>query len=78
MVPRHLQELFTVCLAHRIQARTGHAPKAVARRSSRRCARRSGRSSSRADPRAVDPEMLEGLSADLPGVSRLERRFADG
>ena len=29
VVPRHLQELFVVCLAHRIQTRAGHDPKAV-------------------------------------------------
>jgi hypothetical protein len=65
-----------VCLAHRIQVRNGHDPREV-------CAEILG--SVRAPqweerPAAptpdIDPELLEGLSADLPGVSRLERRFA--
>ena len=77
MVPRHLQELFTVCLAHRIQVRTGHAPRDVCQEIVREGARAGvGGAARRADRRPVDPELLEGLSADLPGVSRLERRFA--
>ena len=77
VVPRHLQELFVVCLAHRIQTRAATTRRPCARRSWPRCARRSGRRSRRATP-DIDPDMLEGNSADLPGVSRLERRFANG
>ena len=78
VVPRHLQELFVVCLAHRIQTRAGHDPKAVCQEIVAKVRAPEWEEKPAAPTPDVDPEMLEGLSADLPGVSRLERRFANG
>ena len=78
VVPRHLQELFVVCLAHRIQTRAGHDPKAVCQEIVAKVRAPEWEEKPAGATPDVDPAMLEGLSADLPGVSRLERRFANG
>ena len=78
VTPRHLQELFTVCLAHRMQVRTGHSSREVCEEILAKVRAPEWEEQLVPITSPVDPELLEGLSADLPGVSRLERRFASG
>jgi MoxR-like ATPase len=77
VVPRHVEELFVVCLAHRIQARSGHQPRDICNEILRSIRAPQWDERPAAASPAIDPELLEGLSADLPGVSRLERRYAN-
>jgi MoxR-like ATPase len=76
VTPRHLQELFVVCLAHRIQVRNGHDPREVCAEILASVRAPAWEERPAAATPEIDPALLEGLSADLPGVSRLERRFA--